>query len=141
MWVFSENFSVYFLTEICLCFLYVLISTTCCVFQGWMGNMCCCLRSFEPGLIIRMNKATLQGHTRARSVCVGCVCVCVCVCRHICLLYVLLLVLSHFSCVRLCATSWTAADQAPPSLGFSRQEHWSGLPFPSPDVWNYVCCC
>ena len=35
----------------------------------------------------------------------------------------LLLLLSHFSRVRLCAT---------PSLGFSRQEHWSGLPFPSP---------
>ena len=42
------------------------------------------------------------------------------------------LLLSHFSCVRLCATSETAAHQAPPSLGFSRQEHWSGLPFPSP---------
>ena len=44
----------------------------------------------------------------------------------------LLLLLSHFSCVRLCATPWTAPHQAPPSLGFSRQEHWSGLPFPSP---------
>ena len=44
----------------------------------------------------------------------------------------LLLLLSHFSRVRLCATSETAAHQAPPSLGFSRQEHWSGLPFPSP---------
>ena len=44
----------------------------------------------------------------------------------------LLLLLSHFSHVQLCATSWMAAHQAPPSLGFSRQEHWSGLPFPSP---------
>ena len=44
----------------------------------------------------------------------------------------LLLLLSHFSCVRLCVTPWTAAYQAPLSLGFSRQEHWSGLPFPSP---------
>ena len=44
----------------------------------------------------------------------------------------LLLLLSHFSRVRLCATPWTAAYQAPPSLGFSRQEHWNGLPFPSP---------
>ena len=43
-----------------------------------------------------------------------------------------LLLLSHFSCVRLCVTPETAAHQAPPSLGFSRQEHWSGLPFPSP---------
>ena len=44
----------------------------------------------------------------------------------------LLLLLSCFSCVRLCATPEMAAHQAPPSLGFSRQEHWSGLPFPSP---------
>ena len=42
------------------------------------------------------------------------------------------MLLSHFSRVRLCATPQTAAHQAPPSLGFSRQEHWSGLPFPSP---------
>ena len=34
--------------------------------------------------------------------------------------------------VLLCATPHTAAHQPPPSLGFSRQEHWSGLPFPSP---------
>ena len=44
----------------------------------------------------------------------------------------LLLLLSRFSRVRLCATPETAAHQPPPSLGFSRQEHWSGLPFPSP---------
>ena len=36
------------------------------------------------------------------------------------------------SCVRLLATPWTAAHQAPPSMGFSRQEYWSGLPLPSP---------
>ena len=44
----------------------------------------------------------------------------------------LLLLLSRFSRVRLCTTPWTAAHQAPPSLGFSRQEHWSRLPVPSP---------
>ena len=44
----------------------------------------------------------------------------------------LLLLLSCFSRVQLCATPQTAAHQTPPSLGFSRQEHWSGLPFPSP---------
>ena len=33
---------------------------------------------------------------------------------------------------RLLATPWTAAHQAPPSMGFSRQEYWSGVPFPSP---------
>ena len=36
------------------------------------------------------------------------------------------------SLVWLFATPWTAAHQAPPSLGFSRQEYWSGLPLPSP---------
>ena len=58
-----------------------------------------------------------------------------------------LLLLSHFSRVRLCATHqtppllsrvrllatlWTAAYQAPPSTGFSRQENWSGVSLPSP---------
>ena len=40
--------------------------------------------------------------------------------------------LSH---VRLFVTPWTAAHQAPPSMGFSRQEYWSGLPSPSPHLW------
>ena len=44
-----------------------------------------------------------------------CVCVCVCV--------------KSLSCVRLFATLWTVAHQAPLSMGFSRQEYWSGLPF------------
>ena len=44
----------------------------------------------------------------------------------------MLLLLSHFSRVQLCATPQMAAHQAPLSLEFSRQEHWSGLPFPSP---------
>ena len=34
--------------------------------------------------------------------------------------------------VRLFATPWTVAHQAPPSMGFSRQEYWSGLPLPFP---------
>ena len=41
-------------------------------------------------------------------------------------------VLSHFSRVRLCATLQTVAPQAPLSMGFSSQEYWGGLPFPSP---------
>ena len=36
------------------------------------------------------------------------------------------------SCVRLFVTPWTAVYQAPPSMGFSRQEYWSGVPSPSP---------
>ena len=50
-----------------------------------------------------------------------CVCVFVCVC-----------VLSHFSCVRLCATLLIVAHQVPLSMGFSRQEYWHGLPCPPP---------
>ena len=57
--------------------------------------------------------------------------------------WILLLLLSHFSHVRLCATPQTVAHQALPSLGFSRQEHWSRLPFPSPmqesEKWKWSC--
>ena len=62
--------------------------------------------------------------------------------------YMLLLLLNLFSCVRFCVTPQMAAHLAPPSLGFSRQEYWSGLPFPSAmhawmlsrfsRVWLYV---
>ena len=55
-----------------------------------------------------------------------CVCVCVCVC-------------CCFSRVRLCATLCTVASQAPLSMGFSRQECWSGLPCPSPI--SKICVC
>ena len=48
------------------------------------------------------------------------------------LLLLLLLLLSRFSRARLLATSWTVAHQAPPYMGFSRQEYWSGVPLPSP---------
>ena len=51
--------------------------------------------------------------------------------RFFTLLLLLLLLLSRFSRVRLCATPWTAAHQAPLSTEFSRQEHWSGSPSPS----------
>ena len=47
-------------------------------------------------------------------------------------LLLLLLLLSRFSQVQLCATPETEAHQAHLSLGVSRQEHWSGLPLPSP---------
>ena len=42
------------------------------------------------------------------------------------------------SCVWLSVTPWTAAYQAPPSIGFSRQEYWSGVPLPSPDVYILI---
>ena len=68
-----------------------------------------------------------------------------CVCTHTMCAFplLLLLLLSRFSRVRLCATPETAAHQAPPSLGFSRQEHWSRSPFPSPthgsEKWKWSC--
>ena len=53
------------------------------------------------------------------------------------------MLLSRFSHVWRCATPEMAAHQAPLSLGFSRQEHWSGLPFPSPmhesEKWKWSC--
>ena len=45
---------------------------------------------------------------------------------------------SHFSCIRLFVTLWTVACQAPLSVGFSRQEYWSGLPGPPPGVLPYT---
>ena len=53
--------------------------------------------------------------------------VCVCVCVYM---------LSH---VQLFATLWTVTHQAPLSMGFSRQEFWSGLPFPSPIQHGASC--
>ena len=47
---------------------------------------------------------------------------CVCVYVYVCML----------TCVQLFATPWTIAHQAPLSMGYSRQEYWSGLPFPPP---------
>ena len=42
--------------------------------------------------------------------------------------------MKSLSRVQLLATPWTAAHQAPPSMGFSRQEYWSGVPLPSPQI-------
>ena len=53
-------------------------------------------------------------------------------------IFVLLLLLSHFSRVWLCATPWTAAHQAPLSLGFSRQEHWSGGAISFSNAWKWT---
>ena len=45
---------------------------------------------------------------------------------------IVIVIVKSLSCVRLFATPWTVAYRAPPSVGFSRQEYWSRLPFPSP---------
>ena len=60
------------------------------------------------------------------------------ICSYLCIISIVInplrstYVLSHFSHVWLFVTTWTAAYQAPLSLGLSRQEHWGALPFPSP---------
>ena len=64
-------------------------------------------------------KRACKKERNSTQVCV-CVCVCACVCGK---------TVSH---VRLFVTPWAVAYQAPPSMEFSRQEYWSGLPFPSP---------
>ena len=46
--------------------------------------------------------------------------------------YIVKVKVKSLSRVRLLATPWTAAYEAPPSMGFSRQEYWSGVPLPSP---------
>ena len=70
--------------------------------------------------------------------CAPSVCVCVCVCaseyKYVKCVFISVCcaVLSRFSHVRLFATLRTVARQAPQSVGFSRQEYWSGLPWPPP---------
>ena len=58
-----------------------------------------------------------------------CVCVCVCACARVC---ACVCALSCFIPVQVFATLWTAVPQAPLSMGFSRQDYWSGLPCPLP---------
>ena len=53
--------------------------------------------------------------------------------------YNTLVLAQSLSRVQLLATSWTAAYQAPLSMGFSRQEYWNGLPLPSPIEGNSEC--
>ena len=63
-----------------------------------------------------------------------CVCVCVCVCaRARSVTQLCPALFDPLSCVWLFAIPWTVAYQAPTSMGFSRPEYWSGLPFPSPE--------
>ena len=70
-----------------------------------------------------MNQLIILNHEKGKTPELSnlpvCVCVHACACVH------------AQSCLTL-ATSWTIACKAPLSIGFSRQEHWSGLPFPSP---------
>ena len=85
---------------------------------GWMGAaVCVCV---EPGSLSRGSASITWFSTRVDIV------------LNMDTLCSTAYVLSHFSCVWLFATLWTVARQAPLSMGFSRQEYWSGLPLLSP---------
>ena len=83
-------------------------------------HLTCFLRNLYAGqeAIVRTGHGTTDWFQIRKGVCQGCI-------LSPCLL-------SCFSRVWLCVTPEMAAHQVPPSLGFSMQEHWSGLPFPSP---------
>ena len=66
-----------------------------------------------------------------------CVCVCVCVCARVCVCVCERVCVCTLSHVQLFVTPWSVAHQAPLSVGFSRQEHWSGLPCSSPGDLPY----
>ena len=82
------------------------------------------IQGSNPGLLHCRQILYQLNHQGRLSVCV---CVCVCVCVRVCVCVCVL-----FSCVWLDVTPWTAVHQAFLSMGFSRQEPWSGLPFPAP---------
>ena len=87
-------------------------------------------------ILCTFQKTVAYIHTICKHCCETCVYVRVCV-KILNKSSVNFVLLRHsevksFSRVRLFATPWTVAHQAPLSMGFSRQEYWSGLPFPSP---------
>ena len=73
----------------------------------------------EQDVFSPCSQSSFQRHFPIIPACYLCVCVCVCVC-----------VLSHFDDDQLFAAPWTIAHQGPLSMGFSRQECWTGLPYP-----------
>ena len=80
------------------------------------------LGSFHSLVVVEFNPFQPQKILLA-STCV-CVCMCVCVCTHVLVIQ---------PCLTLCDLMDYIAHQAPLSMGFPRQEYWSGLPFPSPN--------
>ena len=78
---------------------------------------------FQPGLDFELGKINYKEHHSA--IWWNWIVDCIYVCMHACML-------NCFSRVQLCVTLWAAARQAPLSMGFSRQDYWSGLPCPPP---------
>ena len=92
------------------------------LFKNWFNELTHWISELQETLkiVLNLHLLLLDVQHRDNWFCCGCSVV------------LLLLLLNCFSHVRLGATPQTVAHQTPPSLGFSRQEHWSGLPFPSP---------
>ena len=95
-------------------------------------NHCCCCCCYVASVVSNSVRPHRQQPTRlphpwdspGKNTGVGC---------HF-LLQCMKVKMKSLSRVRLFKTPWTAAYQAPPSMGFSRQEYWSGVPSPSPSV-------
>ena len=115
-----------------LCFLFWVLITWVCTYNLCSFSLCISLIFLKKGLFRNKNAWYLLG-VLGSFWCV-CLCSCMCMCAY----------LLAQSCPTLLAP-WTVAHQAPPSVGFPRQEYWSGVPFPPPgDLlnrnWTYVSC-
>ena len=115
------------------------IDECCCSITKSCATLCDLMGCGTPGSIVFqcfLEFAQIHVHLVSDTIyiyiCHVYMCVCVCIKDEYTYIYIWLCVLSHLSRVWFCATLWTAACQAPLSMGFSRQEFWSGLPFPSP---------
>ena len=95
-------------------------------------HLTCLLRNLYAGqeATVRTGHGTTDWFQTGKGVCQGCI-LSPCLFNLYAYFFMLLLLLSRFSRVRLLATSWTAAYQAPPSVGFSPQEYWNGMPLSS----------
>ena len=94
--------------------------------MGIPDQLTCLLRNLYAGqeAAVSTGHGTMDWFQIGKGICQGCI-LSPClfnICR------VRACMLSRFSCVQLCVTLWTVARQAPLSMGFSRQEYWSGLP-------------
>ena len=105
------------------------------VFSGMRRHPSFACQVSNNNSLFVLESKTFKWFLSATSVCVCvhvcvhvcvCVCVCMCVCTCVCACVCVL------SCVWLRDPIWTVAHEAPPSMEFSRQDYWSGLPFPSP---------
>ena len=92
----------------------------------------CSFKSFWNGGRKRNSKYFLEKVPQPLNSCVSLENTFYTLIEYLCSLFMLLLFSCSTKCVWVFATPWTVTCQAPLSMGFSRQEYWSGLPCPSP---------